>query len=522
MQGQPAGAAPTQPAPAERAPIQAPLAQPAPAERAPIQAPLAQSAPTQAASAQGAPAQAAGFLGDQGQDRPTTYGEPAGQPIAYGRSAAQDHDTTQVQPTTSYPAEPLDDAEQTRRITYAGPSAETRWNPTDGPLPRRVPQPSADQPEIIDGEIVESDQVVETTAEPDLSPRRDEPPVDAEVIAEVLPEPTPQPEPTAQQDKPKPMPISPANSVEESLLEAAEAGSTDRFLSTLLLARILIPGWDGDGPLDATEWATNDVPGGLHLVVFTSHERMAERVGPDVRGSWIKFTKLIRSWPGPSVAFAVNPESQIGATLPGDEVVQLANWAAESGLGADDPEDVAGEPQPAEEPAPRPTFEPQAQTGPIMMQKPITPEQLSYYLERGYDRVSGFVHRAGEVAHLKAPGQLYLALGLNYAGSSFDPTATEAYVLRWRAYRANLYRIPYGGQHEAAMRAMEGWVIERPPFRGNGFAPSETSDVIAEFKVDSARLPHNAQIWRLHGEGEEELVAVLDADGPRWRPAGES
>ena len=44
------------------------------------------------------------------------------------------------------------------------------------------------------------------------------------------------------------------------------------------------------------------------------------------------------------------------------------------------------------------------------------------------------------------------------------------------------------------MRAMEGWVIERPPFRGNGFAPGEGSDVIAEFKVDSARLPHGAQL----------------------------
>ena len=44
------------------------------------------------------------------------------------------------------------------------------------------------------------------------------------------------------------------------------------------------------------------------------------------------------------------------------------------------------------------------------------------------------------------------------------------------------------------MRAMEGWVIERPPFRGNGFAPGESSDVVAEFKVDSARLPHGAQL----------------------------
>jgi hypothetical protein len=67
------------------------------------------------------------------------------------------------------------------------------------------------------------------------------------------------------------------------------------------------------------------------------------------------------------------------------------------------------------------------------------------------------------------------------------------------------------------MRAMQGWVIERPPFRGNGFAPGESSDVIAEFKVDSARLPHGAQMWRLN-RGGETLVALLDADGPRWVP----
>ena len=86
-------------------------------------------------------------------------------------------------------------------------------------------------------------------------------------------------------------------------------------------------------------------------------------------------------------------------------------------------------------------------------------------------------------------------------------------MLRWPAYRPSLYRIPYGGQNEAAMRAMEGWVIERAPFRGNGFAPGESSDVVAEFKVDSARLPHGAQLWRLarrrHRDG---WSPTLDAD----------
>ena len=94
-------------------------------------------------------------------------------------------------------------------------------------------------------------------------------------------------------------------------------------------------------------------------------------------------------------------------------------------------------------------------------------------------------------------------------------------MLRWPAYRPSLYRIPYGGQSEQALRAMDGWVIERPPFRGNGFAPGEGRDVIAEFKVDSVRLPHGAQLWRMDADGNERMVAIFDSDAPVWRKVGE-
>ena len=71
------------------------------------------------------------------------------------------------------------------------------------------------------------------------------------------------------------------------------------------------------------------------------------------------------------------------------------------------------------------------------------------------------------------------------------------------------------------MRAMEGWVIERAPFRGNGFAPGESSDVIAEFKVDSARLPHGAQLWRIgrrrhRGDGRDRSTPTRRC----WRRVG--
>jgi hypothetical protein len=153
------------------------------------------------------------------------------------------------------------------------------------------------------------------------------------------------------------------------------------------------------------------------------------------------------------------------------------------------------------------------------MQKPIAAAQVDYYLDRGYDRASGFVHRATEVMHLHTPAALIASLGLTYSGSPFRRDAAEIYLLRWSAFRPDLYRIPYGGQNEAAMRAMQGWIIERAPFRGNGFAPAEDGQVIAEFKVDSIRLPHGAQMWRLTSDGRKTLIALLDADECLWRPA---
>jgi YD repeat-containing protein len=239
-------------------------------------------------------------------------------------------------------------------------------------------------------------------------------------------------------------------------------------------------------------------------------------MGEGVPATWIKFTQLIHAWPHETLSFAVNPGTPIGATLPGGQIVALASWVDEVGLTDERPEPVAPTPEP--EPAERST---PPQTGPIVMQKTISAQQVPYYLDRGYDRVSGFVHRASEVSHLRTPADLYNALGLSYSDSPFKPDDAEVYVLRWAAHRGNLYRIPYGGQHEAAMHAMQGWMIERAPFRGNGFAPSESRDVIAEFKVDSVRLPHGAELWRVDRDGDEKLVATFDADGPRWQRVGE-
>ncbi|GGM32868.1 hypothetical protein GCM10011608_16700 [Micromonospora sonchi] len=422
------------------------------------------------------------------------------------------------------------------------PARDTRTDPPEADVPlgsgagadaeRTVPVPTV-EPERT---VPISPSSIGVPAEPTvpISPSSIGVPAEPTVpISQVAPEPRVgvQAEPTA------PAPAAPAavvadfqpaNEVEKELLSAANAGNTDTFLSTLLLAQVLMPvaadSAPGSRPGDpGFVWPAVQLDGQTFVLGYTSPRRFADHTDPDADTIQVRFVQLIRRWPDPSWSFAVNPGTPVGAKLPGEQIVGLANWATELGLG-DDPE---SEPEPSIDP-PTPSSGQRKKAAPvadparpIVMQKAVAPSQLGYYLERGYDRVSGFVHRATELAHLTTPAQLYRALGLQHPESPFTSDADEIYVLRWPAYRPSLYRIPYGGQNEAAMRAMEGWVIERPPFRGNGFAPGESSDVLAEFKVDSVRLPHGAQLLRLGADGTERLVAVLDADTLSWRRAGE-
>ncbi|MEV0896561.1 SseB family protein [Actinoplanes sp. NPDC049802] len=316
----------------------------------------------------------------------------------------------------------------------------------------------------------------------------------------------------------------PANDVERELQDAADTGNNDVFLSTLLLAKVLVPVASHSRPGSAPgesgfAFLPEEVEGERYLIVFTSKDRLSEHFGEPTRTVGVRFYELIRNWPDPAWSFAVNPGTPVGAKYPGAQIIALANWATEAGLGSEPVEGPVSEALADPVPAPEPASDEAQQA--TVMQKTISAEQVDYYLDRGYDRVAGFVHRASEVEHLRTPGELFSALGLYYDASPFQPGAEEAFVLRWPAYRPSLYRIPYGGQNEQALRAMDGWVIERPPFRGNGFAPGEGRDVIAEFKVDSVRLPHGAQLWSIDADGNERMMAIFDADGPLWRRVGE-
>ncbi|WP_405102572.1 SseB family protein [Micromonospora sp. NBC_01412] len=447
---------------------------------------------------QGPPGHGQGDLGQGQGEAVSPLGVPAGAGVVSGPPAPDDPGPTAVLFTPSTP--PASD-----------PSAESLFRP--------VPPGHVDPGPAVDAVPTGPLPGPSATGEPGLGVSGEPGPARAgEPVA------TREPEQTA--SAALAADFQPANEVEEDLLAAAGTGSTDSFLSTLLLARVLLPVAPDSAPDSRPGdpgfvWRTERLDGETYVVVHTSPERLADHVDEPVETVRVKFVQLIRCWPDDTWSFAVNPNTSVGAKLPGEQIVALANWAAEVGLG----DDAGSEPEPAVEAATgavRHVPPPVDPNRPVVMQKAIAPSQLTYYLERGYDRVSGFVHRANELAHLNSPAQLHDALGLGYPDSPFSRDAAQIYVLRWPAHRPSLYRIPYGGQNEGAMRAMEGWVMERPPFRGNGFAPGDSSDVVAEFKVDSARLPHGAELWRIGADGTERVVAILDTDALLWRQVGES
>jgi hypothetical protein len=169
--------------------------------------------------------------------------------------------------------------------------------------------------------------------------------VPSQPVPERISEPPPVPAPArAEPEQPpfepaavEPATFEPANEVEADLLAAATDGHTDSFLSTLLLAKVLIPvrrgGSTSTRPGDpGFEWRREEVDGQPYVVVFTSAERLSEYLGADTEAVATKFVQLIRVWPDDAWSFAVNPGTAVGATLPGGQIRALAAWAAEVGL----------------------------------------------------------------------------------------------------------------------------------------------------------------------------------------------
>jgi hypothetical protein len=312
----------------------------------------------------------------------------------------------------------------------------------------------------------------------------------------------------------------PGNRIDQELYDAAFGGDSDAFLRVLLNANVLVP-IPGDAPLEVTpmqrefRWGAA-LRSEAAVQVFTSLVRLRE-VLPESRFVYADFRELIGAWPRDDWAMLLNPGTRIGASLQGDQVRALSEWAVRVGLVPARPEVPLPPPRPEPAVAPLPADPDDRVSSPMIMQKVVPHNLVPWYLEQGYDRVGGFVHSTGDVAELQTPGQLYEALGLLYDGSPFSLADDGVYVIRWPAYCPDLYRVPFGGRDEAELAAWgeAGWVIERAPFVGGGFAPGSAGS-IREYKVDSVRLPYGAEMYYLGHDRSERFVAMYDPDRLAW------
>lgn len=280
-----------------------------------------------------------------------------------------------------------------------------------------------------------------------------------------------------------------ASAFDEHLAEAHAAGDLARCLGLLRLADFALPLSDAaaSGAEPAT-WPTLTFGERTWLMAYTSADGLATAMErSDQRFRVVSLAELCAGWPDASWGLAVNPGLEVSFLLEPGTVARL------------------GVPTLAQDQAAEP------ESGPAIVQKLLHPDEIHALLAAEDPTVSGYCHHALDVAHIATPTVLAEAL----TRSDVISAAGSVNILRWPALGPALYRTPYGGVDEESRAAVEGWVIEEPPFIGMGLVPN-VDQTIREYKIDGVGLPHGAEIVELAADGVERRRAVYDGDLGRW------
>ncbi|MPV38547.1 hypothetical protein [Georgenia subflava] len=142
-----------------------------------------------------------------------------------------------------------------------------------------------------------------------------------------------------------------------------------------------------------------------------------------------------------------------------------------------------------------------------MLQKAVTPQMSAAYLERGLDRVSGYVVPAADAAAVTTTESLYELHGLGFPGSPFAPDRPID-ILHLPSSPTGVLVPATGGNDESGRQATGGTFLDRPPFTGTGFAA--TGDVVAPLSwLEHTRLSPGSRLWRFSpGADEPELIGT--------------
>ena len=286
------------------------------------------------------------------------------------------------------------------------------------------------------------------------------------------------------------LPWTPVSPFERYLAESYAAGEIGTCLMLLTRGQLALP-------VTAAAAAGEEPPvlpvveagGATWLTAYTSVEAVQAVAGAPHHQTATR-AELAAGWPDPRWNLAINPGLDLHLELESGTLARLAVPGL-ADLKAAFPEAL-----------------------PPVMQKVLPNREALDLLTTGRRRVSGYVHQAVDVADVKTAGELLEALGETGTGMLSDSGSVT--VLRWVAVGSELFRSPYGGTDDAGRAAVEGWVVEEPPFNGMGLGRNPDR-VVREYKVDGLGLPANAELWELGADGSEDRrVALGWAPDPWW------
>ncbi|MGI8720952.1 MAG: SseB family protein [Geodermatophilaceae bacterium] len=285
----------------------------------------------------------------------------------------------------------------------------------------------------------------------------------------------------------------PTGPFEEQLWAAYQAEQTGACLAMLKTTEFALPisaaAATGAQP---PRWATAARDDRTWMMAYTSAESMqAGTDGQATRFRIVTLVELAAGWPDPQWGLAINPGLPMQILLEPRAIARVAAppLTQERLLSPDE--------------------------SPPLVQKLLPPAELPAIFAGRDNRVSGYVHPLADVEHIGSPNVLLDALGRTGEERDLIDDDGSVYLLRWPAIGPDLYRSPYGGTTEVGRAAMDGWVIEEPPFVGTGFVPN-VDQVIREFKVDGIGLPHRSELIQITIEGVEMRRAVWDGDRETW------
>jgi hypothetical protein len=340
------------------------------------------------------------------------------------------------------------------------------------PLPKRIPRSRRAEPAAA--------SPLGTPAEPPAAAGFVEQPAAGGISGFVEP-PTPESAPGFAEpaagvfDPPEPVLLYNAQQaeLERDLEQARNSGDHRRYFGLILRAELFLP---SNGDPAERQYATADFNDGTYVLAFTSPAALESGLhGQVVRHRRVTFKELLAEWPNPAWRLAINAGLATAAYVDPATVESLAG-------------PIPVEQQPVVQP--QAAAEPSAVFGRTIMQKVLQPDHVVHYLQHAYDRVAGYVYQLQDVLGLKTPALLVDALGLVYEDSPFSAEDEFIHVLRWPVAKPDMCR-------RSTLRYAE--------------------ESIPEFRIDSQRLPHGSELYRLDRSGKQILLAVYDADRLRWR-----